>query len=483
MADKYAEETGRRHDLAAALLKVLFKLIQAAKIHRQTNSLILEGAGQFRHIAEELARTESTLSIRFRHNRIFVEEDRLSFSRDAAKHMGTLYRYFEALGFQELRFDWGPYLPAETADCDQVMILVRLIADAEQNAVPCDPVWARCKEAALDWVEIVPRAESQPMDYTPERKERVRNTYAYALDSVQEVVSKLSGQRRVGINKTIRIAQDMVDLVMSDDPLFMVLSTIRTHDDYTYHHSVNVAILAMCLGKRINLSKHSLERLGLCGMLHDLGKVEVPLDILNKPGKLTRDEFEIMKRHSLDSARLILKLRAPRDRKAKLLLPPFEHHQKYDLSGYPRSKRKKKMSFFGSILSIVDVYDAITSPRVYRKTVMSPDRALGIMLEGMGSDFDPILLKVFINMLGVYPIGTLLLLDDGDLGLVMEKPSELDEERPWMLQLIPDRKGGFSKGETMNLSARNPKTGDYRKNIVNSFHPSVFGIQPADYLF
>ncbi|MBU2228491.1 MAG: hypothetical protein KJ936_12665 [Proteobacteria bacterium] len=173
---------------------------------------------------------------------------------------------------------------------------------------------------------------------------------------------------------------------------------------------------------------------------------------------------------------------APRELKAKIILPPFEHHLKYDLSGYPQTDRKKPLSLFGRILTITDIFDAMTSPRIYRPVALSPDRVLTMMLEGAGKDFDPILLKVFINMLGVFPVGTLLLLDTGEMCLVMESPEGAEVGRPRVVILEDGKGGGFRKGETANLAERDPRSGAFRRNIVKSFHPSEYGIQPVDFL-
>ncbi len=178
----------------------------------------------------------------------------------------------------------------------------------------------------------------------------------------------------------------------------------------------------------------------------------------------------------------IIKLRAPADLKAKILLPPFEHHLKYDLSGYPRVHNKKSVSLFGRILTIADVFDALTSPRIYRPMANSPDLALDIMLKGSGKDFDPILLKVFINMLGVYPVGTLLKLDTGELGIVMDCPKNGNPARPHIVILMRDDNGKFKKGKSVDLSEKNPKTELFRRNVLKSFHPSNFGIQSADFI-
>jgi HD-GYP domain-containing protein (c-di-GMP phosphodiesterase class II) len=261
-----------------------------------------------------------------------------------------------------------------------------------------------------------------------------------------------------------------------------VMSTIRDYDDYTFTHSVNVGILSLLLGKRIGLSRMSLEELGICGLLHDLGKVEISLEILNKPGKLTDQEFEEMQKHPLWSVRQIVRLQTPRDLKVKIFLPAFEHHLKYDLSGYPRTHREKNVSLFGRILAIVDVFDAITSPRIYRPTALSPDRALGVMWDGSGKDFDPILLKVFINMLGAYPVGTLLQLDTEEMGLVLDSPEDSDRTRPRVRLLVADGQGGFKKGKVVNLAERDPHTGSFQRTIIRTLNASVYRIQPMEFI-
>lgn len=210
--------------------------------------------------------------------------------------------------------------------------------------------------------------------------------------------------------------------------------------------------------------------------------MDIAIEIINKPGKLDQTEFEEVQKHSLNSVRQILKLQAFRDLKARIVLPPFEHHLKYDLSGYPTVKWEKPISLFGRILAIADVFDALTSPRIYRPTVLSPDRALGLLLEGSKRDFDPILLKWFINLLGVYSVGTLLKLENDEMALVVDTPGESNMTRPRVVLVWPDGGGAFRKGEIINLSERDNESGEYRRNIVSSHHPSAVGIQSAEFI-
>ena len=245
---------------------------------------------------------------------------------------------------------------------------------------------------------------------------------------------------------------------------------------------MNVAVLSLCLGNRIGLSKNSLEHLGICGLFHDLGKVDIPREILTKPGRLTEGEWTEMRRHPLASVRQILRLRASHGVKSKILLAPFEHHVKYNLSGYPKVDLKKDVSLFGRILQIADVYDAITSIRAYRDHALSPDQAVSLMMEGSGTDFDPILLKVFAIMMGTYPVGSLLELDTGEIGVVLDYPMQTGGSLPRVILLEKDEQGVLNRGEVVSLAEKDSATGAQQRNIVKSLNPASYGIQPSTFI-
>jgi HD-GYP domain-containing protein (c-di-GMP phosphodiesterase class II) len=257
---------------------------------------------------------------------------------------------------------------------------------------------------------------------------------------------------------------------------------MRNYDDYTYTHSVNVAILCLCLGKRIGLPRNLVEQLGLCGLFHDLGQVDVSLELITKETPLTREEYEEIKKHPLNSVQQIIKLNADHTLKAKLLLPPFEHHLGVDLSGYPQTERKAPLSLMGRILAIADQYDALTSSRSYRPIPISPDKALETMMAEAGTKLDILILKVFINMIGVYPIGTVLILDDAEIGIVMSTAEDSESGRPIVRLIHRNEDGKFEKGDILDLSKGDPQTKGFQREIIACLHPSEYGIQPAEFL-
>jgi len=475
----------QQNQLREECVKAFYSLIRAARIHQANNQLIVQAAKEFVRTVVQLSKDAGEVSIQFMGRRIYVQEKKLIFRPETVTLFDGIIDYFDKRAIQGIRI----YPAVKDIRGAELLEFIRLLNDADKQDRPQEWLLSQATSDKYPWMELLQKAAGAEAADDDNRKNRGLRSYAHVLGSVQEIARKLTTRQSTGLNRARRVLQNMVDLIMEDEPLFRALSTIRFYDDYTFGHSVNVAILSMCLGKRIMLSKKSLETLGLCGLLHDLGKIEVPKNILNKPGKLTDEEFEVMKQHSMDSVRLIVKIQASRDRKNDILLAPFEHHLKYDLSGYPKTERSSTLSLFGRILTISDVYDAITSPRVYRKSVFPPNRALGFMWEGVGRDFDPILLKIFINMLGVYPVGTLLVLDSRKAGLVVEPPEDaegpLEWARPWIVLL--KRNGGngqqkFVKGKVVNLAEKDPETGDYRHTIVKSLNAANYGIQPIEFI-
>jgi HD-GYP domain-containing protein (c-di-GMP phosphodiesterase class II) len=276
--------------------------------------------------------------------------------------------------------------------------------------------------------------------------------------------------------------QNMVEYAFVDESILLGASTIREHDDYTYTHSVNVAILSVCLGNRIGLSRNALTYLSICALFHDLGKVEVAQEILKKPSGLNPEEWEEIRKHPLSSVRQILMLRASHALKTRILLAPFEHHLGYDLSGYPKTQFIKTVSLFGRILQITDVYDAITSPRSYHQKTYSPPQALSHLMAGAGKEFNTTLTKVFVSMMGRYPIGTLLHLDTGEIALVMDYPEKGDHSLPRVLLLVEENEGTLKRGEVVDLTEKDDEKRLYKRRVLGSFQPEMYGIKAADFI-
>ncbi len=472
------------------LLNAMNSLTQLVKIHMDNNDVLKDAVQKFIQLVEQSVQNAASISIHLMDGRFYFQEEKVHLRPANTRLFNRLMQ------FMENRSIYGFHIQSRLNDVSfqKIIFFFRLLNQAENHEDPSTWLTIKMEENDLNWISVALSPLSQMgatfpafdemsrNDELEMKKGQIRKTYSHVLCTIKEVAGKISSNQVTGMRKSVRLVQKMVDLISEDEPLFLGISTLRIYDDYTYAHSLNVAIISMCLGKRIGLSHKTLERLGLCGLFHDLGKVEIPKQILNKQESLNEEEFNLLKTHSMHSARLILKLKSKRDRRIRILVPPFEHHMGYDHSGYPKVPTGPRISLFGRILTIADVYDAITSPRIYRSSAMSPDKALSHMMSRSGTHFDPILLKVFVNMLGVCPVGTLLKLDTGEIGIVMKPSKSNDGKRPIVQLLIQGDQQTYEKGIIVDLSDKDSVTGKYCRNISERMHPSSMGIQAAAFL-
>ena len=497
--------------LPEQLLQLLFRLLQVVRIHQPNNQLFQENLAGFRRVLAALWAEAETIEVRSYRGRTFFNGERVN-TGPAAGGAGD-----KMSGFLEERRMTGLGFTAKGDIADKDIIkFIELLSGCRREENPLTWLQARLGEENIAWVEPLtatddpaaskkpgpksaaagPADSGGPPEEAPEDSDKSlmvrhayrkalgavgRKAYSHALGHVTKIGGEITGRKRAGIQKSKRAVQDMIFLLNEDESILLGMSTLRDYDDYTFTHSVNVAILAMCLGKRLGLSKLYLEYLGLCGLFHDLGKVDVPIELIRKPGGFTDKEYEVVKSHPLNSVRHIIQFNASPALKLKILLPPFEHHLGADHSGYPRTDRQDPISLLGRILAIADQYDAMNSSRAYRLDPISPERALQIMIDSAGAKLDPLILKVFINMIGVYPIGTLLLLDTGEAALVMEVPEKAEEGRPIVRLLVRTEEDKFLGGEVVDLAERDT-AGAFTRNVLRCFHPSEYGLQPADFL-
>lgn len=210
--------------------------------------------------------------------------------------------------------------------------------------------------------------------------------------------------------------ESIVDELLMNKSMMVNMIDLKCFDNYTYLHSVNVAVLSIVIGIAMGLDKDTLMRLGLGAILHDIGKVFINISIVNKPGVLTDAEFDEMKKHSVlgyDYAREKFKL------PTTSYMGIRDHHEKYNGSGYPDAKTGKDISMFGRIIALADIYDALSSERPYRKA-MSPSEAMEYVMGNLETIFDPKLASIFLRKVAPYPIGTTIELSNGYTAIVVE---------------------------------------------------------------
>jgi HD-GYP domain-containing protein (c-di-GMP phosphodiesterase class II) len=297
-------------------------------------------------------------------------------------------------------------------------------------------------------------------------KSSAKSRYVNAATAVGTLVQDSREKGTIGFKQAKRAIQSIVDLMMNDEASLLGLTTLRCHDQYTHNHSVNVALLSMALGNRAGYPKVELADLGLAALFHDLGKATIPMEVLNKPGEFTEEEWAMMRNHPTEGALSLAKMRGITNLPGRMASASFEHHMNLDFSGYPKLNVSWKLSMTGRILMIADCYDAMTSSRVYRREPMSPSKVLGFMFGKAGKSFDATLMKLFMTCVGIIPIGSLVLLDSNELAVVLKPTADPAEAEYPYVKVITDTHGGpIDNGREIDLREKD-ENGEYRNYII-----------------
>jgi putative nucleotidyltransferase with HDIG domain len=314
------------------------------------------------------------------------------------------------------------------------------------------------------------------------QKRYSKQVYFKAVNLVKEVSDGIRTQKLINIRKAKHLMQNAVNSIMQDESALLGLTNIKNYDDYTFNHCVNVAIYAIALGQRVGIPKKHLAHLGMAGLFHDIGKVSIPKEVLNKTDKLSPQEWSMIRFHPVVGAEMVIRLKEWGELSARLINAAFEHHLKFDLTGYPKLSRKRNVTLFGKIIAVADFYDALVRPRVYRQYPYVSEKILGLMLERAGKDFDPALVKVFINMIGIFPLGTLVLLNTNEMGIVVqtqEDPDLIDRPKVCLLQYS---EGEYRKGRIVDLREMDEGSRAFKQSIVKTLDPNEYNIHVAEFL-
>ncbi|MGZ4968605.1 MAG: HD-GYP domain-containing protein [Methylobacter sp.] len=308
-----------------------------------------------------------------------------------------------------------------------------------------------------------------------EELERSRKVYSEANKIISNIMHDVRIGKQIEVERIDPVVERMANSILRNKDALLSLCRIKNKDDYTFLHSVSVGALLISFAHALDFNRDVIKQLGIGGMLHDIGKTKVPNEILNKPGALTEDEFVIMKSHVVHGCSILRK-------SSGIAQVSFDvasqHHERFDGSGYPLGLKNSEMSVYGQMAAIVDVYDAITADRCYHKG-MEPTVAVRKMFEWSKFHFNPKLLRTFIRTVGIYPVGTLVMLESGKIGVVIEQ-CETDMTRPLVRTIFDAKKNYFITPDDIDLAKPLGQGGGDK--IVNYESPDKWNIDPSKYM-
>jgi putative nucleotidyltransferase with HDIG domain len=323
---------------------------------------------------------------------------------------------------------------------------------------------------------ISPPLESElPAIPVAEELPAARQVYKAAKLIVQQAMEDVRMGRALNMESVSEVVGSMADSILRSPDALTSLTRLKQFDEYTFFHSVNTSALALSVGKHLGYGREPLLQLGTGMLLHDIGKTMIPVEILNKPGRYEAHEFEIMKQHVLRGAEILSNTTGLTD---TFLKPALEHHERVDGTGYPHHRSNKDLSQFGLIAAIVDIYDAVTSDRCYHKGKTPHDTLQFLYQLGTQGHVDGTLVQQFVQVVGVYPVGSCVSLNTGETAIVKQFNHQAPI-RP-LVVLITDEAGHRqSTPVDLDLAAqfRQPE-----RTIALILDPTALGINPRTYL-
>ena len=278
---------------------------------------------------------------------------------------------------------------------------------------------------------------------------RARKIYNNTRRYISKTYDDIRTNQRVNIKTAKSLVTDMTENIMINPHAMQWLTYLKERHEYTLTHSINVCILALTFGRHMKLDRLELELLGLGALLHDIGKLRIPSEVLDKPGRLTEEEYEIMKSHPVEGHNIL---------KTDDLMPleslevVLHHHERINGKGYPDKLHGDHISLITKMSSIVDVYDAITSDRCYHDGI-SPYKALQNIYNWAKNDFDKQLVEEFMSCMGIYPVGTIVELNDGQTGIVLSATAKT-RLRPIVLLIKDNNHTYYKQRRVFNLSSQ-----------------------------
>ena len=452
------------------LVRKLAAALRAGQLYAPSHPLVQRAFDTLNEALTQLLTDQPTIAIGIIGNEIIVGDVPLP---RAAESMGEMIRRLKSLGIERIAFNQG-------VTPDEVQTLALTIAHPERRpgqSAPgveaADPlaVFSNLPHIRVGRIQTEEKKETSAADIAT-----IRRLYSDATNIAGSVWQSAQTEGVPDPTAARALVDSLAQAVSANRTALIALTALKNYDNYTFTHMVNVSILTMSQARALGIDGAILRELGLAALMHDIGKVRTPTEILNKPEKLTDSEFAVMRMHVVDGAEI---LRRTPEMPAIAPVIAFEHHLRLDGTGYPFGVSRSGLNVGTMLCSIADVYDAMRSQRVYQQAFPS-DRILEVMKRSDGQQFDQHLVRRFTQLLGIYPPGNLVRLDDGATAVVMAVHAP-EPFKPRVKVIVTPKGERIDTPYEINLwevadDVPGPKT------VRAPLDPAEHGIDPLTYL-
>jgi len=393
------------------LLRRFGAALRGAQLYAPGHPLVMRNVASFTEVVQRLLEDVPSISIALVADEVVIGD--VPMTRGAAT-LGELFGKLKARGVERVSIDKGATVDELIATVDALYRRIQSAGDPNDNPFPDLP------HVRIGLVRIEQRTQASLADMAT-----IRKLYSQASSQMRTVWENAAHEGVAKAAEVRTVVDELAQVVSQNRNALLALTAIRNVDDYTFTHMVNVSILTMVQARGLGIDGTLLREFGVAGLMHDIGKVRTPPEILNKPARLDERELVIMRRHTIEGAEI---LRKTRDLTPLAAVVAFEHHLRLDGTGYPAGVSRSSLNLATMLCAIADVYDAMRSKRLYQEAFPA-DRVLEVLKRGEGQEFEKNLVRRFVQLMGIYPVGSLVRLNTGACAIVL-RPYPADPHRP-----------------------------------------------------
>ena len=447
------------------LLRRFASALRAAQLYADTHPLVGRNLSSLYDAVREFLATAPSLTLAMVGGEIIVCDTPVP---KAVATMGDLMQRLKSRGVERITLTRG--VPEEQI-AGLVHLLNQTMTGPHGTLRDADDHGSSLSHVRISRVHVEEQIQASLTDMAT-----IRRLYTEAVAAASRVWHSALAGNHPDTAEVRAVVNSLAHAVAQNRTALMALTALKSFDNYSFTHMVNVSILTMAQARALGIDGQRLREFGLAALMHDIGKVRTPQEILLKPDRLTAEEFAIIKRHPLDGAEL---LRQTPDVSPLVPIVAFEHHLRLDGSGYPDGVSRPTLNLTTMLCSIADVYDAMRTERQYQHA-FAVDRILEVLERNDGTEFEPHLVRRFVQLVGLYPAGSLVQLSTGAIAVVT-RPNENDPRRPSVRVIREPGTTGRGVPYDLDLWEADPLTGR-PVGISSSVEREDLGIDPLDYL-
>ncbi len=468
--------TGAQMD-STGILSAMYGAVRALQLYPAENEVVKRGLREVTALADRLLEHDGGLSVWVAGNYMFVNDLQVRLDLHDYASLAAFREVFRGHGVGRVEAD------PKTSAADWQTFLKLIAADPAPGHPPLEALHAELESQGVSHIHVGPPSPMFGGSEGEQAVDAARRTYTRSVKVARDMMEGLVLGKAIGARRAERAVLSVVDQVLQEPATMLGMLTLRDFDDHSYVHSVNVSILSVALGDYLGLNREQLFELGFAALFHDIGKVLIPSAVLNKMGWLNDEEWRLVSQHPDFGLLMLFNVEGFEDLPYRAMLAVYEHHMKPDLSGYPRVIRRRRQGLFARIIALTEAYDAAISNYSKQFLPCSPDEAIRQLREAETGAYDRVLTRAFVNMMGIFPVATLVILDTGEMGVVVApNPNPKALNRP-LVRIIATADGErVGDGPIRDLTERDPDTGQHRRTIARSSDPARYGINVADHV-